>query len=772
VTQRGGAERRFEPRAAERLLAAIVDSSEDAILSTSLDGTIQTWNAGAERLFGYTADEAVGRGITLLVPAAGIEEEKTIEQRLQGGKGVEHLETVRIRSDGQPIHVSVTVSPLRDDSGAVVGSSQIVRDETERRAVHRALRESEERFRSMVKQVEDYAIFGADTEGRATTWNEGVQRVLGFGEKEFLGRDIMTLIFTPDDVSAGVPQRELEIAAATGTASNDRWMRRKDGAPFYAAGVTTALRDESGRLAGFTKVMRDWTARKRIEEALHRSETRYRRLFESATDGLLIIDAFDGRVISANPLLEELLAIPDGELVGMSLWEIGLFGDRAASESALLELREKGESRFDRVAIQRRGGERREVEIVANLYSEEERSVIQCNVRDVTERSRLERQTREQAAALAELDRRKDEFLAMLSHELRNPLAPIANAVQLLRLEGSETDVARQARSIIERQVAQLSRLVDDLLEVSRITSGSFQLRASEVALNDIVERAVESVGALAGQHELTLELPAPSPWVDGDPARLEQVVVNLLTNAIKYTADYGRISVMVDTGDGAAIVRVRDNGVGIAPDLLPRIFDLFTQAERSLDRAEGGLGIGLSLVRRLVELHGGTVEATSTLGEGSEFTMRLPTIPAPGSQARRDSESTIARRSNLLRVLVVDDNVDAATSLAMLLTAEGHEVRTAHEGRAGLRVAHELRPQAVFLDIGLPGLDGYEVARAIRRDEALGTPMLVAMTGYGQDADRLRSLAAGFDHHLVKPADFDQVRRILDVVHDRPPMR
>ena len=758
------------PDAAE-LLAAIVDSSDDAIVGTGLDGTVQTWNAGAERLFGYTSREAVGRPITFVVPAARIDEERKIEQRLKAGERIEHLETVRMRNDGQPIYVSVTVSPVRDRSGVVVGASQIVRDETERRAAHRALRESEERFRTLVEQVEDYAIFGADTRGRATTWNEGVRRVLGFEEDEFLGRDIVPLIFTPDDVDAGVPQRELELAARTGTASNDRWMQRKDGARFFAAGVTTALRDEAGRLVGFTKVMRDWTERKRIEEALHRSEMRYRRLFESAKDGILIVDAADGRVIDINPLLGEMLGSKDGSLKGHLLAETGLFGDETATEAVLLELREKGEGRFDRLAVRRSADNAREVEVIANVYRENGRSVIQCNVRDVTERNRLERQTREQAAALADLDRRKDEFLAMLSHELRNPLAPIANAVQLLRLQkAAEGTIEEQARSIIERQVSQLSHLVDDLLEVSRITSGRFKLRLQEVALNDVVERAAETVDALVAQRllDLTLTLPPESPWVRGDAARLEQVVVNLLTNAVKYTEECGRIAVTLVEENGAAELRVRDSGIGIPPDLLPRIFDLFTQADRSLDRSEGGLGIGLSLVRRLVELHGGTIRAESLVGQGSEFLVRLPAVGRPGSSRAGEAKTTRPKVSGL-RLLVVDDNVDAASSLAMLLRTEGHEIRITHDGPAALRVARELRPHVMFLDIGLPGLDGFEVAKALRREPVFEGILLVAMTGYGQQADRDRSRQAGFDHHLVKPADFDQVRQILASVQAKP---
>jgi len=386
---------------------------------------------------------------------------------------------------------------------------------------------------------------------------------------------------------------------------------------------------------------------------------------------------------------------------------------------------------------------------------------------DITERSRLERKTQEQAEVLVDLHRRKDEFLAMLSHELRSPLAPISNAVQLLRLQTNEDPLQQQARNIIERQVGQLTHLVDDLLEVARITTGRVQLRQERITVSGVVERAVESARPLIVQrrHEFTVSLPPQPIWVHADAARLEQVVVNLLTNAVKYTDEGGHIWLTVQQEGDAAVLRVRDTGVGIAPELLPRIFDLFTQAERSLDRAQGGLGIGLCLVHRLVDLHGGAVEASSVLGKGSEFVVRLPVVLIPTLASPPPSTETAQPAGKGCRVLAVDDNVDAAEILAMLLEASGHDVRMAHDGPTALEAALDYRPDVVLLDIGLPGLDGFEVAKRIRQHPTLKSIVLVAMTGYGQKTDRQRSQEAGFDHHLVKPADFGEVQKILATV-------
>jgi len=382
--------------------------------------------------------------------------------------------------------------------------------------------------------------------------------------------------------------------------------------------------------------------------------------------------------------------------------------------------------------------------------------------------------SQEQAAALADMDHRKDEFLAMLGHELRNPLAPILNAALLLRmhsnrnrLQGSEDPVLHQSVNIIERQVGQLAHLVDDLLEVSRINTGRIQLHQERIAVAGVVEHAVATVRPLIDQrkHELTVSLPTQAIWLVADAARLEQVVVNLLTNAAKYTDEGGHIWVTLQQESVAAVLRVQDTGVGIAPEILPRIFDLFTQAERTLDRSQGGLGIGLALVQRLVELHGGTVEVTSTLGQGSEFIVRLPIaesqLPMEAKADDANRKPAIENRKSL-RVLVVDDNVDTVTTLEMLLRESGYDVRTAYEGSTVLEAALDYRPNVVLLDIGLPGMNGYEVAKQIRQQPALKNVVLVATTGYGQESDRKRSQEAGFDYHLVKPVELATLEKLL----------
>jgi PAS domain S-box-containing protein len=523
----------------------------------------------------------------------------------------------------------------------------------------------------------------------------------------------------------------------------------------------------------------DITDRRRAEAAMKESEVRYRRLFQTAKDGILILDADTGKVIDANPFMTALLGYSQDEFLGKELWEIGLFQDIEQSRAAYQELQEKGYVRYENLPLESSSGHKVEVEFVSNVYAENHHQVVQCNVRDITERSRLQRLTLEQAAALADLDRRKDEFLAMLSHELRNPLAPILNAALLLRLhsnrnrlDGIENPILQQSANIIERQVGQLTRIVNELLEVSRITTGRIQLHQQRIAVGVVVENSVATVRWLIDQrkHQLTVSLPTPALWLHADAPRLEQVVVNLLTNAAKYTDQGGQIWLTVQQEGEEAVLRVRDTGVGIAPEFLPRIFELFTQVERSLDRSQGGLGIGLALVQRLVEMHGGTVTASSALGQGSEFVVRLPVVSPSQLQASSPPTATAQPTGPSLRVLVVDDNVDTVSTLAMLVQESGHQVRTAYDGSAVLEAALDYRPNVVLLDIGLPGLNGYEVAKRLRQQPALQDAVLVAMTGYGRESDRQHSQEAGFDHHLVKPGDFGMVLQILATVSELPP--
>jgi signal transduction histidine kinase/ActR/RegA family two-component response regulator len=376
-------------------------------------------------------------------------------------------------------------------------------------------------------------------------------------------------------------------------------------------------------------------------------------------------------------------------------------------------------------------------------------------------------QNKRTEAAFQELDRRKDEFLAILAHELRNPLAPLSNSLEILRLAKEYSpEFIEQTRGTMERQVRQLVRLVDDLMDVSRITRGKIELRRERTELRAVLEHAVETARPLieGAGHELTVVIPPEPVFLDADPGRLEQVFANLLNNAAKYTRPAGQIRLAAERQGSEVIVKVRDTGIGMPPDVLPRIFDIFTQGDRSLERAQGGLGIGLSIVRGVVELHGGSVTAHSAgPGQGSELTVRLPAL-APSAQEGRTAEDggEPAAVPAPHRILLADDNQDSVESLALLLTLRGSEVRTARDGWEAVEAAAAYGPDVVLLDIGMPRLNGYEAARKIREQSRGERMVLIALTGWGQEEDRQRSTEAGFDFHLVKPVDFAALEKLL----------
>jgi PAS domain S-box-containing protein len=522
-----------------------------------------------------------------------------------------------------------------------------------------AARRQAGQFRLLVQETVDYAIFMLDPEGRIATWNAGAERIKGYRANEIIGQHF-SRFYPQEAIDRGWPAEELRRATADGRFEDEGWRLRKDGTRFWANVVITALRDEAGRLRGFSKVTRDLTERRKREEALRQLHRDLERRVEERT---------------------------------------------AALEAANAALR---------------------------------------------------------AAA-----RQKDEFLAMLAHELRNPLAPIRHAVQIVQMPDAGRRALERAGGVIGRQVNHLSRLVDDLLDVSRITRGKVTLRKERVDLAPVVAQAVETSRPLieARGHELTVELPRQPVCVEGDATRLAQVLANLLNNSAKYTPDGGHLGLTVEAGPGEAVVRVRDDGVGITAELLPQVFDLFTQGGRSLARSEGGLGIGLAMVKSLVEMHGGSVVGRSDgPGRGSEFVVRLPTVPPSPSEAADDGGSghSSPPSSPPRRVLIVDDNADAADILAMLLRVGGHDVRTAHDGPAALETAAAFRPEVVLLDIGLPLMDGYQVARRLREQDGAKQALVVALTGYGQEEDRRRAEEAGFDAHLVKPTDPAALQRLV----------
>lgn len=513
--------------------------------------------------------------------------------------------------------------------------------------------------------------------------------------------------------------------------------------------------------------------RKRAEQLLRESESRYRTLVEMSPDAIFFTD-LEGRFLAANRQFLQLYGYRDVEeiqQIGLRVVDLVAPQDRRRSREDARRTRDSGMVRNSQYETIRRDGSLFPAEVSLSLVvgADSEPLGLMGVIRDITERRALENALKKHVRALEEEDRRRNDFLAMLAHELRNPLAPICSSVEVLRRPGADPTLAGRARDVIGRQVEHLIRLIDDLLDVSRITRGKIEIQPERIAVEEVVRSGMEISRALIEEcgHQLSTALPDEPLYVQGDPVRLAQVIANLLNNAAKYTPNRGQIAISVRCDDRDVAIRVSDNGVGIPPDVLPRVFDLFVQADRSLERSRGGLGLGLTLVRQLVELHGGSVAAHSAgIGLGSEFTVRLPLAAEPRNLTR---PAAAVDRGNIVqkrfRVLVVDDHADSAAMLAELLNLCGQEARTALDGPSALAVADTFHPDLVLLDIGLPDMDGYEVARRLRARPSGKDCLLVALSGFGHQEALQRSRQAGFQHHLVKPVD---VQKLLDILHLR----
>jgi PAS domain S-box-containing protein len=494
----------------------------------------------------------------------------------------------------------------------------------------------------------------------------------------------------------------------------------------------------------------------RLERRLAESERRTASLVATAMDAIVTCDD-QHHVVVFNAAAERMFGRSAADALGRSIEELvpGLleFAGCAGGASRAADPRPRPRRWEGEVA--RADGSTVPVEISLSPTDIDDRRELTVIARDITERRRAE-------LALRDADRRKDEFLGMLAHELRNPLAAITNASEVLRHLLQSDHRAASLNDVVVRQTRALAHMVDDLLDLSRVTVGKIALAKEPVVLSQIVTKAVDSVWRTVDQpqHELAVTVDPDPVWVDADATRLEQVIVNLLTNAAKFTPPGGRISLLAGREGDAAIVRVRDTGIGISAELLPHVFGLFVQGDRSLERSKGGLGIGLALVRQLVALHGGTVSASSAgLGHGSEFVVRLPMLT---QEPRDDAPAAPPAPARRLRVLVIDDQPDMADVMAVLVQMLGHEARTAYDGKAGLAAAHAEHPDLILVDIGMAGMSGYEFARLIRRDPALASTRLVAVTGYGRPEDRERALEAGFDRHLTKPVAESMLQAVL----------
>jgi PAS domain S-box-containing protein len=618
VAQHGG-----ERLASARLLAAIVETSDDAIVSKSLDGIIRSWNAAAQRVFGHSAERAIGSHISLIIPPERLGEEDEIMRRLRAGERIDHFETMRLRSDGRRIPISLTISPIKDDSGRVVGASKIARDISARKHSEALLNEKDARLR-LAMQTGRVGIWEWDSATGRFSCTESLNAIYGITQDAFGGT--------------------------------------------FNGFIQTVHADDRDRVA--------------------------RSLQRSLNERL-------------GCELEFRAYKPDGQ-------QIWIYTSAATVEHEL-----------------------------------QSRHLIGASL-DITDRHQAEEDLRV-------ADRRKDEFLATLAHELRNPLAPIWTAAQVLKLKGAADPDLRWSGEVIDRQMRHMVRLLEDLLDVSRISQNKLDLRKEPVVLGTMLETAVETSRPMidSAQHELSMVLPEQRVRLFGDPVRLAQVFSNLLNNAAKYMQPHGRIEIRAECNTASVSVSVRDQGFGIAVEALPHVFEIFAQGNSREARVQGGLGIGLWLARAIVQLHGGTIDARSDgPGKGSEFVVTLPvavedSVAPVGEPRARDERADSTRR-----LLIVDDLRDSADSLAALMRIKGHEVHTAYEGETAVALAGQLHPDVMLLDIGLPKLSGYDVCRLVREQPGGDAIFIVAVTGWGQPGDRRRTEEAGFDWHLVKPVD------------------
>jgi PAS domain S-box-containing protein len=611
----------------DEVFRALVESVRDyAIFLLTPDGHIATWNIGAERIKGYSAKEAIGQHFSVFY-TQDARDRAWPEEELRRAAELGRFEDEgwRIRKDGTRFWANVIITALRSPAGELIGYSKITRDLTERRKHEETLRRSEETFRMLVESVEDYAIFMLDPEGVVTSWNAGAQRIKGYSASEIIGQHF-SVFYRKVDVLRGWPQYELLTAAKTGRFEDEGWRVRKDGSLLWANVLITAVFDPTGALRGYSKITRDLTERRRREQQLRESEENFRLMVEGVKDHAIFLLDPDGVVLSWNAGAERMHGFSADEVIGRSAGIFHTDEDNAANkpQTELAIARSTGSSE-DVGWRMRRDGTRFWADVTITALRDRDglpRGFAQVT-RDLSERRRVQELETE--------GQRINEFIAMLAHELRNPLAPIGNAVGLLERLGTTPELDWCAK-MIDRQVKHLARLVDDLLDVSRITSGKIQVRREPLELGALLSSALESVRPIVADagHALEVSLPQDPIWVVGDPTRLTQVIVNLVTNAAKYTPHGGLVRVWLEQRGPMAHLHVVDNGVGMSKQLIDAAFDLFVQGDRTLDRSQGGLGIGLTLVKRIVQLHGGSVTATSAgAGLGTEFTVSLPTEPA-----------------------------------------------------------------------------------------------------------------------------------------------
>jgi PAS domain S-box-containing protein len=788
-----------------RHLGHVVESSEDAIVSKNLDGIIQSWNRAAERMFGYTADEAVGRSIRMIIPADRQAEEDLVIGRIRAGQSVSHFETLRQRKDGVLIPISLSVSPVYDDAGRLIGASKIARDISDRKSA-----ETTSRRLAAVIESSDDAIITKSLNSIITSWNPAAERIFGYTEAEAVGQSVRMLI--PEDLQQEEDTVLAKIRAGEMIDHYETVRRRKDGTLISISLTVSPIRNDAGEVVGASKIARDITERSRLL-ALAREQSEITE--KLAEVGAAVAASFDRDAIIQR-VTDTATALTHAEF-GAFLYNVRdaqsrdpgmLYTLSAASKEAFVALPPPranevfesafaGEStlRVDDVTQDRRY---QATEPVFGMPSGlAVRSYLAVPVKGAsgnvlgglffghTQAGAFTDQHQRAAEGIAtwasvalenarlyvearNANRMKDEFLAVLSHELRTPLNAIVGYARLLRGGILSGDKAARGLETLERNAAWLTQIVEDVLDVSRIVAGKIRLDVQPVELPLIVDNAVATVQPAAdakGVRVQTIVDPRVGP-VSGDPDRLQQVVWNLLTNAVKFTPKEGRVQVRLERVDSHVEIVVSDTGIGISADFLPYVFDRFRQAEGGTTRPTGGLGLGLAIVRHIVEMHGGTVNASSPgEGSGATFRVRLPlmivhqeTMNKRREHPRTERLAPLGALGDLggVRVLAVDDEEDALTLLRVVLEAAGAAVTTVASPVDALERIEAIRPQVLIVDLGMPVMDGFELIGRIRAstDPEIRDVPAAALTAFARSEDRTKALRSGFEMHLAKPVD------------------
>ena len=759
--------------------SSLLDRLPDTVFRLDPDCRLRYVNAAVERQTGVPPQQCLGK--TWQEVGLPAEASDLINERCREAMTIGRETEVEFVHQGRAYRSRIL--PERDADGAVRSAMGVTTDVTEQRRVEGALREREERLRLILSNITDYAIFQTDAGGYVTEWMEGAERVKGWRPEEIIGQHV-SMFYTPEQVAAGLVDQELAEAATIGRAERVDWRVRKGGERFWGNEIATAARDASGRLIGFTKISRDLSERKRVEDALREAEERYRLIVDNARDYAIFMMNAAGEVLTWNTGAERIFGYAEAEIIGQDAAVLFPPEDRESGEhqKELATAAAEGRASDDRWQL-RKGGERFFASGVTTPLREvggNLRGFVKV-CRDLTERQQIEEQRErlleQEKVARLEAERAmtmRDEFLAIVSHELRTPLSSILLWGKMLRARAVHGPQQEQAIDGIVKSADAQRQLVEDLLDVSRMMSGKMRLNVREVELGPVIEAAVEAVRPMADAKGVRVELSldrGDGRTVLADPDRIQQVVWNLLNNAVKFTDGGGRVRAFLRHADGAAEVRIADTGRGISPQFLPQVFQRFRQADATTTREHGGLGLGLSISRQLVELHGGTIRAESDgVGKGATFTMHLPLADRRGGPGHEGTSGNGGTRAHFtpsrvldgVRILIVEDEDETRAALRSLLeqcSAEVTAVESAAQAVAAFRAGLSGRRYDVLVsDIAMPVQDGYELMRELRameqqRGQGQPTPA-VALTAYAREEDRARTAAVGFQAHVAKPAD------------------